>query len=96
MIQQLKTAAPIITFGFGVTQTQVAAGQPVTIWLSTLYNQLAYTFRLAAVGGQITKISNYEYSVTYSAKGSYTINVTVNSTDKTISLVSNTLNLTVV
>ncbi|KGO91742.1 PKD domain-containing protein [Flavobacterium subsaxonicum] len=96
MIQQLKTLTPFIHFGLGANQKQVAAGQPVTIWLDTLYNQEAYTFRLAAVGSQITKISNYEYQVTYAAAGSYTINFTVNSADKTISLASNTLNLTVV
>jgi hypothetical protein len=96
MIEQLKNLSPIITFGFGTIQKQINAGQPVTVWLNTIYNQEAYTFTLAAAGAVVTKISNYEYSVSYTAAGSYTISLAVNSTNKTISLVSNILTVTVV
>lgn len=95
MIQQLKTLTPFISFGFGVTQQQVAANTPVTVWLNTLYNQDAYTFTLLAAGAAVTQISNYEYVVTYPATGTYTISITVATPDKKISLTSNILTVIV-
>ena len=94
MIQQLKNIPPFIDFGFGITQVQVTAGQPVTVWLTTLYNQDVYTFSLTAQG-TVTKISNYEYVVAQTQPGTYTIKLGVNTSDKKISLVSNILTLIV-
>jgi len=96
MIQQLKTITPAIDLGFGITQKQVATSIPVTVWLNTLYNSQAYTCSIFALGATVNKISNYQYNVTYATPGNYTVNMSVNSIDKTISLASNILNITVV
>jgi len=95
MIQQLKTITPAIDLGFGITQKQVAQGTTVTVWLNTLYNKEAYTFMLLAQGAAVTKISNYQYLLVYNTPGIYLVSLNVNSTDKTISIASNILNITV-
>ena len=92
MIYNVKKITPFIDFGFGVTEITVAAGKPVTVWLSTLYNRNAYTFELSAPG-TVTKISDYEYLVDHDTEGLYPITLTVASKDGTISLVSNTITL---
>jgi len=95
MIHELKNITPFISFDFGITQAQAAVGQPVTVWLGTLYNQEAYTFVLSAPGAVVTKISNYEYAVAYAAADSYQVSMAVVNTAKTTSLASNILNLTI-
>ncbi|MES2484551.1 MAG: hypothetical protein V4581_01185 [Bacteroidota bacterium] len=95
MIQELKNIPPYIDFGFGITQTQAAISQEITVWLNTLYNQDAYTFTLNALEATVTKISNYEYQVTYTTLGTYQLSLSVVSTDKTISLDSNILSITI-
>jgi hypothetical protein len=95
MIQQLKNLTPFIDFGFGNTQRQVTVNTPVTVWLNTLYNQDAYAFTLLANGAAVTPISNYEYTVTCPAPGTYTLSLAVGTPDKKISLASNILTLIV-
>jgi hypothetical protein len=95
MIQQLKAITPFIDLGFGITQQEVTAGTPVTVWLNTLYNQEVYTFTLFAAGGSVTQISDYEYIVIYPAAGTYSISMGVSTADKKISLASNILTLIV-
>lgn len=95
MINQLKTLPPFIDFGFGKTQQQVTVGTPVTVWLNTLYNQETYSFTLHATGAAVTRISNYEYVVTYPTPGTYTVSMGVGTANKKISLASNTLTLIV-
>ena len=94
MIDQLKNIPPAIDFGFGIMQKQVAVNTPVTVWLNTLYNQEVYSFALTAQGA-VTKISNYEYVVTRAQPGTYTIKLSVSTTNKKISLESNILTLIV-
>jgi plastocyanin len=94
MIEQLKNAPPFIDFGFGRTHLQVAVGEPVTVWLNTLYNQDVYSFNLTA-RGTITKISNYEYEVMYTQPGSYEVKLGVSTSNKKVSLESNVLTLIV-
>jgi hypothetical protein len=94
MIEQYKNAPPFIDFGFARTLLQVAAGEPVTVWLNTLYNQDVYRFALS-VRGTVTKISNYEYEVTCPNPGTYEIKLGVSTSNKKISLESNILTLIV-
>lgn len=95
MIHALRTTTPFIDLGFGITQQEVPAGTPVTVWVNTLYNQEVYSFTLTAPGAVITKISNYEYSLTYATPGTYTISLGVSNTGKKTSLASNILTITV-
>ena len=95
MIKELSTTRPFIDFGLGITATSTIAGTPVTVWLSTLYNSDAYTTGLNAPGGVVTRVTDYEYSVTYSAAGEHHISLFVNSTTRKTSLQSNTITLTV-
>ncbi|AXG73946.1 hypothetical protein DVK85_06685 [Flavobacterium arcticum] len=96
MITPLSNIKPFINFGFGTTSKQAATGETVTIWLDTIYNQKAYTFNTNAQDATITKISNYEYHLTYTQPGNYQVSLTANTIDKTTSLESNILTLTVV
>lgn len=93
MIQEIHTIAPEIDFGFGHTVKKVAAGTHVTIWLSTIYNRDAYSFTLTAPGS-IVAVSPYEYTVTHSTPGVYTLMLAVTHKATGLRLVSNTLNLT--
>lgn len=95
MIKQLQNIKPQISFGLGYTQTTVAAGTPVTVWLDTLYNLDAYVFFLSSPG-TIARISDYEYRVTVHSPGTYPITLSVASKTAKISLQSNTITLTVV
>ena len=92
MIYNVKKITPFIDFGFGVTEKNAAAGAAVKVWLSTLYNQNAYTFELSAPGA-VTKVSDYEYIVTHNTQGLYPLFLTVTSKDGIINLVSNTITL---
>ena len=94
MIQTIRKVAPLIDFGHGITAKQVTAGQPVTIWLQTIYNREVYDFMLQSTG-TVTKISDYEYVVAYPAPGSYEVGLSVVSKDKSIALQSNILTLNV-
>ena len=95
MIKSLNNAKPFIDFGFGTIEKQAAENEVVTVWLNTIYNLKAYNLALTAPGGTITAVSAYEYQVTYASAGNYQISLSAVTKDKTISLVSNILNLTV-
>ena len=95
MISEYKNLTPAIDFGLGLTTMQATAGQPVTVWLQTLYNRQAYTFMLQCEG-TVNKISDYRYEVTFATPGSYTIQLAVTPVNKGASLMSNTIDLTVV
>lgn len=94
MISEYKNLVPAIDFGLGLNTVTVPAGQPVTVWLQTLYNQQAYTFALQTTGA-VNKISNYQYTVTFATPGTYTLQLAVTPADKSIALMSNILDLTV-
>lgn len=96
MIQELRNTKPFIDFGLGITATTVKTGEAVTVWLSTLYNADVYETGLTSPGGTSTKISDYEYEVSYATPGTHEISLTVSSTARKISLQSNTLTLTVI
>lgn len=95
MIEQLKNIRPYIDFGFGITEKTIEAGQPVTVWLSTLYNTAEYDFSLDTAG-EINKISDYEYEVIFTNPGEYELYLSVIPVSKKISLQSNVITLTVV
>ncbi|MCR5863062.1 hypothetical protein LRS05_13410 [Flavobacterium sp. J372] len=96
MIHELRNTPPFIDFGFGITQHTVGVGQIATVWLSTLYNQDVYNTGLNANGAVITRVSSFEYEVTYSTPGTYEISLNVGSNTRKISLQSNTITLTVI
>lgn len=95
MIKELKNIPPAIDFGNGNTIMSIDAGETVTVWLCTLYNRQAYNFNLHADGQEAVRISDYEYRVTPALPGNYKLQMAILSIDKTISLVSNQLTLTV-
>lgn len=94
MINELKNLTPCISFGFGLTSASAVIGQPVTVWLQTLYNPEAYTFSLSAQG-TVTKISDYEYEVAFGALGLYEIALIVSSKNSKTSLQSNVITVNV-
>ena len=96
MIKSLNNAKPFIDFGFGTIEKQAAESEVVTVWLNTIYNLKAYDFTLTAPSGTITAISAYEHQVTYASAGNYQISLSAGTKDKSISLESNILTLTVV
>ncbi|MFL9845079.1 hypothetical protein [Flavobacterium rhizosphaerae] len=96
MINNIKKIPPRITFGSGLTTYEIPAGTPVTVWQQTLYNSKVYFCNLSVTGATVKKISNYEFIVTYNTPGNYQLSLSVISSNKTISLESNILNLTVV
>ncbi|WP_159799248.1 hypothetical protein [Flavobacterium sp. MK4S-17] len=96
MINDIIYTPPLIDFGFGITEQTITAGEAVTVWLSSLYNQNSYTFHLIAPEGDIKVLSNYQYKLYYQNKGTYNIQLHVkHAVNTNIILKSNILNLTV-
>jgi hypothetical protein len=95
MIAYYKTLPPAINFGLGATTAQAAANQGVTVWLDTLYNQQVYAFLLQAPGADVTKISDYEYLVSYPQTGTYQVTLEVSYPAAEKSLESNILTINV-
>lgn len=95
MISNLKNIQPFIHFGFGITEITVPSGATVTVWLNTLFNQDMYVFNLQAYPALVTKISDYEYSVTQHNPGTYKITLSINPKQKKTSLESNIITLNV-
>lgn len=94
MIVQSKTLAPFIDFGFGLVEKTVSAGTPVTVWQGNLYNT-EYSSVINTPGGTYSKVSDYQYTVTYATPGTYNITVVVSNKDKTKNYTSNTITITV-
>jgi len=97
MIQELKTATPFITFGYGLTQMSVPGGTSVTVWLNTMFDQSVYSFQLVYSGATMVKISNYEYRITYNTPGAHNIYLNVSfsaSAKDKQTLKSNTITVT--
>lgn len=96
MIGTIQSIAPKIDFGQGRVTLQAQAGQPVVVWLQTVYNKSYYTFTLQTTG-TVIKISDYEYHVTFSTPGTYTVQMAVaRANKKETPLMSNILDLTVI
>lgn len=93
MIQNIQYIPPYINFGFGVTTKLSTIHKPITVWLSTLYNQEAYTFSLTGPG-TITKVSNYQYTIAHNVPGLYNIQLVVTLKATNTPLESNILYLT--
>lgn len=94
MITILRNLQPAIDFGSGRATASTTVGQPVVVWLQTIYNQDTFTFTLQTAG-DITKISNYEYLVSFNEPGIYTVQLIASTIGKTKSIASNILNLNV-
>jgi hypothetical protein len=95
MINQFQNLQPFIDFGFGLTHKSIPAGASVTVWLTTLYNTEAYNVNLAAQGS-VTKVSDYEYNITFNTPGLYEINMIASAKKKKISLQSNVITVNVI
>lgn len=98
MIYQEQNRSPFISFDFGDTVKSVAVDTVVTVWLNTPYNQDEYQFDLIyqnASKAMVTKISNYEFEISYNEAGTYNLSFVVSNKGKSKSLTSNTITLTV-
>lgn len=84
MIYEMRNMPPYINFSNGNTAFTGKQGETATVWLNTLYNQATYNFTLLATGAAVVKISDYEYQVSYTEKGSYKIQLTVNGKEKPV------------
>lgn len=95
MITELLHVTPDIDFGFGWQHAVTSISEPVTVWLNTVYNRNDYTITfIAPPGSKTTKLSDYEYSISYNAPGVYELQLEV-STRAGITIMSNTITLTV-
>lgn len=100
MILEIKRAAPVISFGLGLTEAVALSQKKLTVWLDTLYNEAAYTFAVSSLGADvIEQVSNYQYELTYNNPGSYKIIASVTPQKspgfKGESLMSNELTVTI-
>lgn len=98
MITTLRKDQPFIGFELAMVSATAAVGQPVTVWLTTLFNQDAYTFSLTATGATKTKIADNEWELTYAAPGTYQVQMkltTAKSIKKGFTLNSNIITVTI-
>lgn len=95
MITELLHVTPDIDFGFGWQHATTGISYPVTVWLNTVYNSNDYTVAFVAPpGSKTTKLSDYEYSISYNTPGAYELQLEV-YTRSGLKLISNTITLTV-
>jgi len=94
MIEQFRKEPPFLHFGFGLLQTpDIDTGVPVDIWQDTVYNPALYTIGVTAPGATIIQSSLGHIRLQFATSGIKSISVTIENTDKTISLESNSLSL---
>lgn len=99
MIFELRNKEPLIDFGFGAIEKTVSVNTPVTIWQNTIYNSKEYEYLLTytdSVKATQTKVSDYEYQLSYNEPGVYSITIIVSNKAKSIGLTSNTITLNVI
>lgn len=92
MIENIRYLTPYIDFGFGITTKNARLNDTVTVWLSTLYNQEAYSFSFVGPG-TVTKITNYQYTITHNVPGTYNLQLIVTLKATSTRLESNLLTL---
>lgn len=95
MIVNLKSIIPFISFDFAYTEKTIQAGDTLNVWLTSVFNEDDYSFKLTTSGATSVKIDNYQYSILYETPGSFSIEMEVSNTAKTKILTSNKLNVTV-
>lgn len=96
MIVEYRTLIPFIDFGFGYDTKTAAIGEPVTVWLNTIYNPGYSSFiSYDTTKASMVKISEYEYQLTYTEAGTHEIFIDISARDKALKLTSNTITLTV-
>jgi len=97
MIVEAKNRVPFIDFGFGFTDKTVNAGDNFTVWVSGQFNENNFVYSLSTNGSPtITKVSNFEYIVSYASAGTYNITANLVAKDKRKSLISNTITINVI
>lgn len=94
MVKEIKEAAPVIDFGFGLNTIAVEPGQPVTVWQNTLYAD-GYEGVLYAMDASFEKVNEYRYNVEYVEPGEYEVYLQVSNPEKTKTFVSNTITVKV-
>jgi hypothetical protein len=95
MIQEIKSTTPVIDFGFGLSSLTALVGVPVTVWLQSLHNKDSYDFSINAADALVIKVSDYQYSITFSTPGIRGVIMNVGTKDKLKGYVSNQITITV-
>lgn len=96
MITDYRNIQPYITFGFDKKEALAGLGEPITVWLGTIYNpEYSTNIIYDSVKGSMTKVSDFQYVISFSEAGTYEIYIAVTDKDKTFTLQSNTITLTI-
>ena len=96
LIDEVKNKVPRIHFGFNQPIATVTAGTQVSIYQDTIYNPDMYSLPLPPFGGVVISNSLNEIVVRFDTPGVYPISIVQTTKDKTITLNSNEITLTVI
>jgi hypothetical protein len=92
-----KNVVPRLHFGFNQREITAAVGSTITIYQDSIYNEDEYyVASLVSIGATITQLDLNLIKVSFASTGSKTLNITVSNNDRTITVNSNVLNITII
>lgn len=92
-----RNKVPRLHFGFNQRQITASVGQTIVIYQDTIYNENEYDKPIVYSAGATVTLDDINIiKVSYSTTGAKTLSVVIANASKTITLDSNTLNITIV
>lgn len=96
LIDAVKREIPRLHFGFNQREITASVGQTITIYQDTIYNEDEYSKPLVDCLGTVTQNDLNLIKVSFPTTGNKTLSIIQSNNDKTITLNSNVLNITIV
>jgi hypothetical protein len=97
LIDLARNAAPILHFGFNQREITANAGEEITIYQDTIYNENEYDKPIiTAPGATIIQSDINIIKVSFSTSGAKTLSASISNSSKSITVESNVLNITII
>lgn len=96
LIDEVKNKVPRLHFGFNQREITAGVGETITIYQDTIYNENEYSKPLVDCLGTVTQNDLNLIKVSFPTTGAKTLSIIQSNNDKTITLNSNVLNITIV
>lgn len=86
---------PAIDFGFGQRERNALVGQNVTIYQNTIYSSDIYDVAERPIGAVTISQDLNKLVIRYNTAGTYTVQLAIGTKDKSLTIQSNELKITV-
>ena len=94
MILEARNKKLKISFGLGIYEKEILGHESFNVWIETIFNSSdEITMNGLDAIGDVTKVSDYQYSVSPTSTGNFTIFAEVEN--RTINKISNSLKIEV-